>query len=166
MSSQTESFCTGQGALDASSPSGIRRTKAENVVKSDIIIVRRETALQVSRLTLNVTCPDDTSLQIIQKLNAFMSETGQQPESFRDRIIFASMFNDNTCWESPKVQQTCPVQPKEVAIHAARFRLGCWCLCGPESEKTSTYSEQRPSHQFADGEWNKLDLRMTSELIH
>ena len=36
-----------------------------------------------------------------------MSETGHEPESFPDRIIFASMFNDKINWENPVVQATC-----------------------------------------------------------
>ena len=38
-------------------------------------------------------CLGDTSVQILQKLGAFMTENRHEPESFPDRIIFASMFN-------------------------------------------------------------------------
>ena len=38
----------------------------------------------------------DMSLQILHKLQEFMSETGPVPESFPDRIIFAGLFNDIT----------------------------------------------------------------------
>ena len=36
---------------------------------------------------------------MLQKLKAFMSETGHEPESYLDRIIFAGMFTDITNWE-------------------------------------------------------------------
>ena len=52
-------------------------------------------------------------------------------------------------------------QAREVSSHAARFRHGYWCCCGPGSEKTWKYNEERPSHQFADGEWDKLALKIT-----
>ena len=45
-------------------------------------------------------CPGDTPVQIQQKRKAFMSETGQEPDRFLDRIIFASTFNDITIWDS------------------------------------------------------------------
>ena len=79
-------------------------------------------------------CHGDTFVHKLQKLTAFMSETGHQPESFLDRIIFASMFDDVTNWESRKVQDTCPAPAKEVATYAGRFRPGCWCFCAPGSE--------------------------------
>ena len=46
-------------------------------------------------------------------------------------------------------------QAKDVATCTARFRPGYWCFLGPGSEKTWTTNEERPSHQFADGEWDK-----------
>ena len=68
-------------------------------------IARTETTLQFRQLTLNGTFfLVDTSVQLLQKVKAFMSETGHEPESFRDTIIFASMFSDITNWASQKVQ--------------------------------------------------------------
>ena len=48
---------------------------------------------------------------------------------------------------------------------AARFRSGYWCFCDPGSEKTWKDNEERPFHQFADGGWDNLALRMISELL-
>ena len=62
------------------------------------------------------------------------------------------------------MQDKCLAEAKEVATHKAGFRPGCWCLCGPGPEKTSKYDEDRPSHPFADGDWDKLASVMTSEL--
>ena len=122
--------------------------------------------LQVSQLTLNGTCASVTRLcQYCTRPQGFMSKTGHATESFPDRIIFASMFNDNTNWERQKVQDQCPVQAREVASCDAWFRPGFWCSCGSGSEKTWTCKEYRSSHQFADGECDKLALRMIREPI-
>ena len=61
-------------------------------------------------------CLGDTSLQMLQKLKAFMSEARHEPENIPNRIIFANMFNDITGWERPKVQAKYLVQAKYVAF--------------------------------------------------
>ena len=65
-------------------------------------------------------CLCDTLVQVLHKLQAFMSER-HELESFPDRIIFASMFNDITNWESQKVQSKCVAPANEVAVHASKF---------------------------------------------
>ena len=60
------------------------------------------------------------------------------------------MFNDTTNWESEGAQQLFS-SSVHVATYAARFRPGYWCFCGPGSEKTWKYNEERPFLQFADG---------------
>ena len=109
--------------------------------------------------------PGDTSVHLLHKLQEFMLETGHAPESFPDKIIFVSMFNDIASWESQKVQNRCQAQANEVATYSARFRPGYWCFRGPGSDKNWNCDEERPSHQFADGEWDKLALKMTGKLI-
>ena len=57
--------------------------------------------LQVSEINIEWhVCLGDTSVQIYQKLKAFMTETGHEPKSFPDRIMF---INDVTNSERPKV---------------------------------------------------------------
>ena len=80
-------------------------------------------------------CLGDTTVQILQKLRVFKSETRHDPENFLDRIIFASMLNEITKWESRKVQDKCRAQAKDVVTYAKRFRPGYWCCCCPGSEK-------------------------------
>ena len=89
-----------------------------------------------------------------------MSETWHGLLSLLDRIIFESMFNDITNWESQKVLNKCIVQAKEVASYAARFRPGYRCFCGPGSDKHGNIMKNRPSHDFVDGDWDKLALQM------
>ena len=110
-------------------------------------------------------CAGDTSVQILQKPKAFMSETRHERDSFPERIILASMFFDITSWESPQVQATCLAQAKEVAAYAARFRPGHWCSFGPGSDKTWKYNEERPSQPFADDEWDKLVPQISIKLL-
>ena len=104
-------------------------------------------------------------MRIQGTLKAFMSDTWHEPENIPNRIIFASMFNDITNWERRKVQDECKAQAKEVATYEERLGLGYWCFCGSASEKTLTYHEERPSHQFADGGWDNLALRMINEFF-
>ena len=110
-------------------------------------------------------CPGDTSVQMLRRPQEFMSETGHEPESLPDKIIFASMLNDITNWESQKVQNKWQAEASEVATFAARFSPGYWCICGPGSEKTWKYNEERPSRQFADSEWSKLALMIEEKLV-
>ena len=133
-------------------------------MKSDICKNRDNTAGRSIDIQWHV-CLGDTSVQLLHELQEFMSETGQAPESLPDRIIFASMFIDITNWESQKVQNKCLAQATEVALTRQDSDLVIVCFCAPGSEKTWKCNEERPSHQFADGEWDKLCLRMTSELV-
>ena len=78
-------------------------------------------------------CPGGTSEQILHRLQEFMLENQART------TIFVSMFIDITKWESQNV---------------ARFRAVCWCFGGPASDKTWNFHEERPSHRFAEGEWD------------
>ena len=74
------------------------------------------------------------------------------------------MFDEITRWDSLKVQNKCPVRTNDVATYAAIFRPGhCW-FRGPGSENTLGHHEKRPSHQFPDGECDKVALRMIDKL--
>ena len=67
------------------------------------IAQKTETTLKVRRLKLNGTvCSGGASLRILHQLQNSMSESGP-PESFPDRILFASMFNNITDYTSRKV---------------------------------------------------------------
>ena len=96
-------------------------------------------------------CSGDTSVQILHKLQEFMSEIGRVPESFPDIMIFTSMFNDITDQGGDKVQGKCLHSAKEVATDAATFRLGYRCFCGPGSQQTWKYNESMPTSHFANG---------------
>ena len=56
---------------------------------------KTKTTLQISRLTLTGMCARVThSVHLLHKLQEFMLETGHEPESFPDSIIFVSMLNN------------------------------------------------------------------------
>ena len=89
-------------------------------------------------------CFGETSVQMLEKLQGFLSKVAHAVESFTYKIIFACMFNNITKWRSQKVQDICPAHAKEVASYAARFRPSDWCFCGPGSENTLKCDEERP----------------------
>ena len=60
---------------------------------------------------------------------------GQTDESFDERIIFMSTFNDIECTKSGKTE-TCVHSAKGVAAFATQFKPGHWCLLDPGSENT------------------------------
>ena len=116
---------------------------------------RNDTAGQSIDIEWHV-CPG-TSVQILHKPQVFMSETGHAPESFPDRIILASMFNDITNWKSPTVQTMCLAQAREVASYATRFRPRCWVSVVQDRE--------RPGHIMSvDHVTNLLTVNGTNSL--
>ena len=60
----------------------------------------------------------------------------QTPESFDERIIFTSLFNDIE-WTMKGNTETCLPNSKQVAALATQFKPGHWCFLWPASEKTS-----------------------------
>ena len=74
----------------------------------------------------------------IQKI---MTELQREPEQFKDRIIFMSMYND-IVWEERGNTEECEKISFVVANYARRFPLGRRSFLGPGSEKKwcGTYS--------------------------
>ena len=98
-------------------------------------------------------------------LHKIMSESGHEPESFPDKIIFSSMFSDVPDYGSERCKQSVWTAQKKrpltqqdselvigVSVVQARNRLG------------KTMSQDQISHS-ADGEWDKLASVMMSELV-
>ena len=139
------------------------KMQAAAVMTSDPCKNRTDIAGQLIDTEWHV-CLGETSVQILRRLQVFMSETGHTPQSFPDSIIFASMFNDIS---------TGRVRRCKTHVQLKRMK---WLLAQQESDfvvgvsvvldrNRPGHSEERPSHQFADGEWDKLALRMRNELI-
>ena len=95
--------------------------------------------------------PGFTTLELMNKVQEFMSKMSIQPEDFTGRIIFMSTFND-VSWESKENKQECESSAQLVSIYAKRFSPGRWSFLGPGSEK-KWYStlERKPQ-----GEWDRI----------
>ena len=80
-----------------------------------------------------------------------MSKICGQPEDFKGRIIFMSMFNDISRGSEDN-EQECESNANLVSICARRFSPGRWSFLGPGSEKKwySTY-DSKPH-----GEWDRV----------
>ena len=85
------------------------------------------------------------------KVQEFMFKMSDQPEEFKGRNIFMSMFN-GISWGSEDNEQECESNANLVSIYARRFPPGRWSFLGPGSEKKwySTH-DSRPQ-----GEWDRV----------
>ena len=84
-----------------------------------------------------------------------MTELQCEPEQFKGRIIFMSMYNDRA-WKERGNTEKCFMNSVTVANYARRFLLGRWSFwwLGSEKKWHGTYSDK------ADGDWDK-----TAELM-
>ena len=87
-----------------------------------------------------------------------MKEQKCDPEQFKGRIIFMSMFNDIVREEKGN-EETCKTNAHEVANYARRFPRDHWSFLGPGSEKKwyGTYSDK------FNGIWDKTAEKMMIE---
>ena len=124
-------FCTGQDALGASSASEIWTKKAESSAKkSNSCKNISDIAGQSIEIDWHA-CFGDTSVQMLQKLKAVMSEAAHEPEHFFGQDHFREhVQRHHQLGKSKSASYKCPVQGKEEAIHAARFQPSDWCFCG------------------------------------
>ena len=110
-------------------------------------------------------CLGHSSVQVLHKLQEFMSETGHVLEfSRQDHLREHVPRNDITNLEevgSCKMN----VWLKQEEWPLSQQDSGYWGCCGQGSEKTKKCKEVRPSHLVADGEWDKLPLKTRGELI-
>ena len=81
-----------------------------------------------------------------------------QPEEFKDRIIFMSMFNDID-WSKRKNDENCILNAEKVKNYAMKFSQGHWTFLGPGSEEkwygSSSYAQK--------GEWDSLANKMVQQ---
>ena len=116
---------------------------------------KTETTLQVRRLTLN-----GTSVPILHKLQGFMLQTAHALVRVPDRLIFASMCNDITDWESQKTS----ISSERSGYLRSKIQIWLLVFLCSRNGKDLEYNEERPSHQFAHGEWDTLALRIKGNL--
>ena len=77
------------------------------------------------------------------------------PESFKDRIIFMSIYNDID-WDRKGNEESCERNSSSVAKYARKFPKGHWSFLGPGSEE-KWYATL--AHKL-DGSWNRVAEQM------
>ena len=94
-----------------------------------------------------------SSLSIFKEIQQDLERRTFQPEEFKDRIIFMSMFNDIE-WKT--IAENCMSNADKVKNYAMRFSQWHWTLLGPGSEEkwygSSSYAQT--------GEWNSTANKM------
>ena len=93
-----------------------------------------------------------TTLQLCDKISDLLSSMGQTAESFTERILFMSMFNDISC-DRYENKDECSKNANFVKTFAGRFGIGQWSFIGPGSEKWY------PSENSPQGAWTMLRKR-------
>ena len=104
------------------------------------------------------TFPGFTTVQLCGKVTDVLSSLGEEPETFKGRILFVSMFNDISCGTKGN-EEECVANSKVVSILAKRFGIGQWSFIGPSSEK-KWYSMEETSPQ---GIWDHIADKMLLE---
>ena len=77
--------------------------------------------------------PRFSSFAILQEIQKDLARKNIQPEAFKDRIIFISMFN-NIDWSKRKNDDNC-ISNAEKVKNAMKFSQRSWTFLGPGSEK-------------------------------
>ena len=99
--------------------------------------------------------PGFTTLQLCGKVTDLLSRLGETPETFTERFLFMSMFNDISC-DKKDNEEECVANAKVVSIFARKFGIGHWSFIGPGSEK-KWYSVEENSRQ---GIWDHIAEEM------
>ena len=99
--------------------------------------------------------PGITKLGLLEKIQSPMRVPHCEPEHFKDRIIFMSMYNDTECGAEGNPAR-CEYNSQTVTNYARKFFCGHWSFLGLGSEKKEygTYTG-RP-----DGSWDKVAEQM------
>ena len=95
--------------------------------------------------------PGFTTLGILAEIQKMMLESKCEPEHFKGRIIFMSMYNDIPKGERGN-RENCIANALRVTECARRFPQGRWSSLGPGSEKKWYGTQPHKS----DGEWDKI----------
>ena len=99
--------------------------------------------------------PGTTTLGFLEKIQILMRDLQCEPEHFKGRIIFMSMFTDIVC-DAKGNKEQCMHNSQTVAEYARRFPRGHWCFLGPGSEDkwygTCTHTP--------DGSWDRMAEEM------
>ena len=97
-------------------------------------------------------------LQLCGEVKDLLSRLGETPANFTGRILFVSMFNDNSCGTKDN-EKECLAHASVVSLYARKFSTGQWSIIGPGSEK-KWYSMKEDSLQ---GIWDNIVEKMLLE---
>ena len=86
-----------------------------------------------------------------------LNRLGQTSETFTERILFMSMFNDISC-DRKDNKDECLRNAESVKVFARRFGIGQWSFIGPGSEKKWYSAENSPQ-----GAWDDIEEQMLLE---
>ena len=90
-----------------------------------------------------------TTLGILDEIQKMMAESRCEPEQFKGRVIFMSMYND-MIWGTPGNHENCMANSRNVAACANKFSQECWLSLGLGCEKKWYGTHvSKPN-----GEWN------------
>ena len=92
------------------------------------------------------------------KINDLLSDLGEAPETFTERILLMPMFNDISC-DRKGNKEECLANARVVKVFAKIFGIGQWSFIGPGSEK-KWYSGEENSPQ---GAWDHITDEMLLE---
>ena len=79
-----------------------------------------------------------TALGLLEKIPKIMTDLQCEPENFKGRIIFTSMFTD-IVWDAKGNKEQCEYNSQAVAEYARLFSRGHWSFLVPESEAVIWY---------------------------
>ena len=114
--------------------------------------------------------PGFTTLQLSHKVQEFLSKMSDQPEQFKGRIIFMSMFNDIS-WGSEDNEQECESNANLVSLLAKRFPAGrrSFLGLGPEKKRHPTDTDktnlEKEDTQFSDPRVHYLEERSKAKVV-
>ena len=77
---------------------------------------------------------DSLRWEILEEIQNMMTELQCEPEQFKSRIIFMSMYND-IVWRERGNTEKCIVNSVSVVTYARRFTRRHWSFPGPGSDK-------------------------------
>ena len=99
--------------------------------------------------------PGITTLGLLDKIQSLMRDLQCEPEHFKDRIIFMSMYNDIARGEKGNTEG-CEYNSQTVANCARKSPRGHWSFFGPGAEKKwyGTYTDK------PDKSWDQNCRRM------
>ena len=99
--------------------------------------------------------PGITALGLLEKIRQLLTDLQCEPEHFKDKIIFMSMFND-IAWVAKGNREQCVHNSQAVAEFARKFSRGHWSFLGPGPQEKwyGTYTDK------ADGSWDRMAQEM------